>query len=241
MKLTACIIICISALFKTFGQEVVYYYADDSVKIRADLYLQNNQWPFIILFHEEGSNRSDYYDIAPRLLNLNYNCLAVDLRTGGKTGYTENETASLALLKNKNVTPLDAALDITASIRFVQSFSKLPVVLLGSTSSASLCLLASIGNPLVKAVIALSPGEYFQPLMRISNEVGKINSPVFAYSCQQEYPYILTMLSALPSDQLTLFKPEDDNGKSGIRAIQSSNRNSNEFWFALAMFFKKLE
>jgi pimeloyl-ACP methyl ester carboxylesterase len=241
MKLTAGIIICISVLFQTFGQEAVYYYTDDSVKVRADLYLQNNQWPFIILCHEEGSNRSDYYDIAPRLLNLNYNCLAVDLRTGGKTGYTENETASLALLKSINVKQLDAGMDITASIRFVQNFNKLPVVLLGSTSSASLCLLASIHNPLVKAVIALSPGEYFQPLMRISSEVGKINRPVFAGSSQKEYPYILNMLSAIPSDQLTIFKPENDSGENGIRAFLSSSKSSNEYWFALAMFFKKLE
>jgi dienelactone hydrolase len=241
MKLTACIIICISALFQTFGQEAVYYYAEDSMKVRADLYLQNDQWPFIILCHDEGSNRSDFNDIAPRLLNLNYNCLAVDLRTGGKTGYTENETASLVLLKTKNVKPLDAAMDITASISFVQNFNKLPVVLLGSTSSASLCLLESIHNPLVKAVIALSPGEYFQPLVQISNEVGKISLPVFAGSGQQEYPYILNMLSAIPTDQLTIFKPENDNGKNGIRAFHNANKISSEFWFALTMFFKKLE
>ena len=62
------------------GQEAVYFFADDRLKIRGDLYLRDYNLPFIILCHQAGSNRSEFYDIAPGLLNLNYNCLAVDLR-----------------------------------------------------------------------------------------------------------------------------------------------------------------
>ncbi len=240
MKKPALLILLLLAVFSITGQEAVYFIAEDSVRIRGDLYLQDTQRPFIILCHQDGSNRSEYYEIAPRLLNLNYNCLAVDLRAGGKAGYVQNETANHALLGKRPAQPLDAVVDIRAAIRYIQSISKYPVILLGSSYSASLCLLTAAGNPSVKAVIALSPGEYFQPLMQVGEEVKKISQQVLVCSTQSEYPYIQKMLSGIPDGKLTLFKPEKSKGMRGSGAFASSNAGSGEYWFALMMFFKKL-
>jgi dienelactone hydrolase len=240
MRIPALLIFLLQAVSALYGQEPVYFMSDDSVKIRGDLYLQNMQQPFIILCHQDGSNRSEYYEIAPRLLNLNYNCLAVDLRYGGKSGFIQNETANQALLVKRQVRPLDAATDIRAAIRFVQSISKQPVILLGSSCSASLCLLTAAGNPSVKAVIALSPGEYFQPAMTVREEVKKIDQQVFVSATQGEYPYLQNMLAGIPADRLTLFKPEKSKGIRGTGAFCSSNAGNSEYWFALMMFFKKI-
>jgi pimeloyl-ACP methyl ester carboxylesterase len=241
MKIAALLIFFCLTLSAVTGQEAVYFFADDGLKVRGDLYLRNNQKPFIILCHQDGSNRSEYYEIAPRLLNLNYNCLAIDLRAGGKSGFIQNETANQALIEKRTVRPLDAAADIKAAIRYVQRISKQPVILLGSSYSASLCLLAAAGNPLVKAVIALSPGEYFQPLMNVGEKVRKINQEVFVSATQSEYPYVQKMLSGMPPDRLTLFKPQKGKGIRGTGAFYSSNESNGEYWFALMMFFKKLE
>jgi pimeloyl-ACP methyl ester carboxylesterase len=240
MKIPILLFFLCAALNAVTGQEAVYFYADDGLKVRADLYMHNHQQPFIILCHQDGSNRSEYYEMAPRLLNLNYNCLAVDLRAGGKSGFVQNETASQALTDKRTVRPLDAAADINAAIRYVQGISKRPVILLGSSYSASLCLLAAAGNPLVKAVIAISPGEYFQPLMTMGEEVRKVNQQVFVCATQTEYPYLQKMLAGMPAEQLMLFKPEKSKGIRGTGAFCHSYENNGEYWFALMMFFKKL-
>jgi pimeloyl-ACP methyl ester carboxylesterase len=240
MRLSVFLILLCSALLAVTGQEAVYFYAEDGLKIRADLYLKDNQQPFIILCHQDGSNRSEYYDIAPRLLNLNYNCLAIDLRAGGNSGFVKNETANRALLDKRPATPLDAAADISAAIRYVQGINKLPVILLGSSYSASLCLLAASGNPLVKAVIALNPGEFFQPRRTIEKEVQHVSQQVFVSATKTEYPYLQKMLGAIPADRLVLFRPEKSNGIRGTRAFDIANESSGEYWFALMMFFKKL-
>ena len=240
MKIPA-LLVTLNVLLATLsGQETVYFFAEDGLKIRADLYLQDNKRPFIILCHQDGSNRSEYYEIAPRLLNLNYNCLAIDLRSGGRLGYVQNETAGLALREKRQVRPLDAAADISAAIRYVQGISKQPVILMGSSFSASLCLLAAAGNPLVKAVIALSPGEYFQPVVKVGEQVNRITQQVFVSATQSEYPYLKKMLAGMPAEHLTLFKPEKGKGIRGSGALCKANSDNDEYWFALMMFFKKI-
>ena len=208
--------------------------------MRGDLYLYNNQLPFIILCHQDGSNRSEFYEIAPRLLNLNYNCLAIDLRAGGNVDFTENETAERALSENRTISLIDAREDIVAAIQYVQRFNQQPVILFGSSYSASLCLLTSMNNPLVKAVVAFSPGEYFQPRINVGEEIRKIDKRIFVSATQAEYSYLERMMAGIPQDRFTLFKPENSNGYHGARALCSTNSTRNEYWFALTMFFKGL-
>lgn len=222
------------------GQEPVYFFAEDGLKVRADLYLRDLRQPFIILCHQDGSNRSEYYDIAPRLLNLNYNCLAIDLRAGGKSGFIQNETATQAILENRPSKPIDASADIKAAIRYAERISNLPVILLGSSYSASLCLLAAADIPTIKAVIALSPGEYFQPQMNVGDHLRGIEQQVFVSATQTDYTYLQKMLSGIPADCLTLFKPEKNKGTRGTGALSGNSPASSEYWFALMMFFKKI-
>lgn len=219
MKIIALFFLFCSAFNAATGQEAVFFFADDSVKVRASLYIKNNDLPFIILCPQNGSDRSEYNEIAPRLLNLDYNCLAIDLRAG---------------------TSLTQLNDIKGAIRFVRGISNQPVVLIGAAQSASLCILAAGQNPSIKAVIALNPGEFFQPQKKISEEVKKLHQPVFVCSTQAEYPYIQKMLAALPSEQLTLFKPAKAKGIRGPQAFSRSNPDNGEYWFALTMFFKKI-
>ena len=75
------------------AQEKVSFFSEDSLNITADLYLNDYLNPFILLFHQAESSRGEFKNIAPKLMKLGYNCLAVDLRSGEKSNYIKNETA----------------------------------------------------------------------------------------------------------------------------------------------------
>jgi dienelactone hydrolase len=240
MRILALLSLFFTATSAVLSQEAVHFFSADSIRIRGDLYLKNEKFPFIILCHQDGSNRSEFYEIAPRLLNMNYNCLAIDMRSGGNNGYVQNETAGSQPRFNPHSGTLDALADIKAAIRYAGNFNNKPVVLLGSCNSASLCLLEATSDPQIKAVVALSPGEYFEPVKNMGREVARITIPVFISATLKEYPYLLKMFSAAPSDKITLFKPEKSQGARGTEALSASNQSNSEYWFALLMFFKKL-
>jgi pimeloyl-ACP methyl ester carboxylesterase len=219
MKILTLLFLLCPAFYAAAGQESVFFFAADSSRVNGDLYINNNRLPFIILCHQEGLDRSAYHEVAPRLMHLNYNCLAIDLRS---------------------VTSLDATADIKAAMQYVRNFSTQPVILFGSSWSASLCLIVAAEDPSVKAIVALSPGEFFQPRIAISREVKKLHQQVFVTATQVDYPYLKTMLSGMPADLVTWFKPEKGKGSRGLQALYPSDPASSEYWFALMMFFKGL-
>jgi pimeloyl-ACP methyl ester carboxylesterase len=206
------------------GQEVVYFFSSDSSKIRGNLYLRDYNLPFMILCHGEATDRNEFSDIAPRLLNLNYNCLAIDMGTSG----------------DHNFSPANAQISIRAAIAYVKRFSSQPVVLLGSSWSASLCLLEASSNPQIRAIVALSPGEYFQPRILMSDVVKKIRQPVFICGTRAEFSYLQKMVEERTADGVTLFQPEKGKGVHGAAALSANDITRDEYWFALMMFFKKL-
>ncbi len=222
------------------SQEAVTFPAGDGLKVRGDLYLRDNSLPFIILCHQAASNRSEFYEIAPRLLNLEYNCLAIDLRAGGKVGFTENETALQAAAKKVPADMLDARSDVSAAIDFVQHLNRKPVILLGSSCSASLCLLMARNDQRIQAVVALSPGEYFQPRINMEEEIRGFGKPLFISGTQSEYSYLQRMTSHLQPGSFTLFKPEKSQGEPGTRALSQEGEARDEYWFALLLFFKEV-
>jgi dienelactone hydrolase len=240
MRLLALLPLFFAANSAVLSQEAVHFFSADSVKIRGDLYLKDSNLPFIILCPPDGSNHSDFSDIAPRLMNLNYNCLAIDIRSGGNPGYGQHETAVTQSHFNYKSGALDALDDIRAAIRYTRNFNSKPVVLLGSCNSASLCLLESVDDPLVKAVVALSPGEYFEPFKTVSQETAQLTAPVFVSATGKDFPYLQKMFSAAPAGKVTLFKPEKSQGTQGTGALSPANPGSSEYWFALLMFFKNL-
>jgi hypothetical protein len=113
------------------AQQKVSFYSDDSLKITADLYLKDYSFPFILLFHQGNSSRGEYSEIAMRLMKMDYNCLAVDLRTGDKMNYVHNETAARAKTGNYPHSYLDATLDILATLKYIKKFNnKKPILLM---------------------------------------------------------------------------------------------------------------
>ena len=222
------------------GQQKVTFYASDSLKITADLYLKDYQLPFILLFHQEEGSRGEYSEIAHRLEKLDYNCLAVDLRVGGKMNYVQNETAQRLADAGLHAEFLDARKDIEASIDYIRKFNQYPVVLFGSSFSASLCLMEARKNPNVKAVVAFSPGEYFRPVKIVKDEIQGLQKPVFVATTELEYEYVVQMLSGIEDKYKTVYHPSNGRGIHGAKALWESSPSANECWLDLMLFFKKI-
>lgn len=225
----------------TFAQEKISFYAEDSLKLTADLYLSDYQKPFIVLLHQLESSRGEYNSIAPKLVKLGYNCLAVDLRSGNKMNYVQNETAQRAKKEKRSTKYIDAKKDIIAAIEFIQRYNKEPVILFGSSYSASLSLVMANQLKNIEAVIAFSPGEYFRPEFVVKNEIKGLSIPVFACSTDMEYNYSKELLADVESPLKILFKPTNGRGVHGAKALWDDSDVNKECWFQLAFFFGKLK
>jgi hypothetical protein len=222
------------------GQEKVNFLSEDSLKITADLYLKDYNLPFILLFHQDGASRGEYNEIAARLMKLDYNCLAVDLRAGEKMNYVTNETAERARIEKIPHSLLDAKKDIEASIKFIRKFNLKPVVLFGSSYSASLCLVVATGNRDVSAVIAFSPGEFFRPELVVKNAIAGVRQPLFVSATRLEYEFVQQMLSGIADENKYIYTPSKGKGEHGARMLWQTCDSSNECWLELMLFFKKI-
>lgn len=231
-------------VFFSFGllhaSEKVTFYTSDSLLVTADLYFTSKQKPFILLFHQAGYSRGEYLETARRLQNLDYNCLAVDLRSGGEVNYVPNETAREARKHSIPNTFIDAQKDIQAAIKFARRYNDIPVILFGSSYSASLCLMEAVNNNRVKAVVAFSPGEYFRPTLSVAQQLSGLDKPVFISVTEMERRYIDELTEGISSQVLTIYSPQKDRGVHGAKALWPSNTNSSSYWFELMVFFKSL-
>jgi len=220
-------------------KEKVSFPSKDGIKITADKYLVNEEYPYILLFHQAGSSRGEFRDVAEKFLKLRYNCLAVDLRSGDNANFVNNETASRARGAGKSVNFLDAMEDMSAAIDYAYNLNSTEVILLGSSYSASLALLEGLNHPKVGAVIAFSPGEYFGKDLRLEDSLKTCSKPLFVAVTKREQPYVKQMLTVFSEDDYTLFQP-DTLGVHGARALWDDNPTKDEYWLALLMFINNL-
>lgn len=223
------------------AQEKISFPSSDGLKITADLYLRDTKLPFIILLHQGGSSRGEYLEIAPKLLNLNYNCLAVDLRTGSKMNYVQNETAIRAERGNFEQGFLEAQQDIQAAIKYVLKYNSHPIVLVGSSFSASLSMIAANQNPKIKAVVAFSPGEFFRPHIVVKDQIQGLDIPLFISATELERPYVKEMLSEITQSHITYCFASDGKGTHGAKALWEESIGHESYWSQLLLFFKKIK
>jgi pimeloyl-ACP methyl ester carboxylesterase len=240
MKAFVCVIavFCLSIL--SFSQKRVSFQAADGLEITADLYELDETNPYVLLFHQDGSSRGEFQEIAGRLTKFGYNCLAVDLRSGEEENYMQNETARRAKELAVSNDLIDCKKDIEAAISYACEKNGKNVVLFGSSFSASLSLVVGKDHPNVAAVIAFSPGEFFPSEFKVSELLVDYPKPVFAAGMKREEPYLVELLDLVPEDKKTIFVPETSEGGYGAKALWESNNSSFEYWLGLLVFFKNI-
>ena len=98
----------------------------------------------------------------------------------------------------------------------------------------------ALGNEDVRAVVALSPGEYFMPELKIQEVIAPLKKPVFISSSKAELPYVSRLASEIEQDYVSLFEPKQGEGDRGTRSLSANYDFNDEYWIALMLFFKDL-
>lgn len=140
----------------------INFYTADSIKIVGDLYELDKKGSTILLFHQGGSNaRGEYDSIIPKLIDKDFNVLAIDQRMGGQVYGNYNRT--LANIPTNNFEDgysyCDAYNNIESALDFIiESGFTGNKILWGSSYSGSLVIqLASKRQDDINGVLAFSP------------------------------------------------------------------------------------
>ncbi|MBO9711325.1 alpha/beta hydrolase [Sphingomonas sp.] len=221
------------------GAELVTLRAVDGVKVfGAFVPARDKPRALVLLFHQTGSSKTEYADIQLRLANAGYSSLAIDQRSGGGM-YGPNET--VAELGHEG-SYLEAKRDLEAALAWAQG-KRLPVVLWGSSYSASLVFLVAAEHAgKVAALLAFSPDEYFDGRPPVKPAAAKLAIPVFVTSAEdpKEIAAARALLDAVPAKAKVQFVPAKGgvHGSSTLRSDRNP-QGAGLVWEAVLEFLKK--
>ncbi|MEN8248001.1 MAG: alpha/beta fold hydrolase [Bacteroidota bacterium] len=234
-------------VFESQEKKTISFESADGITITADLYMTHDKTaPLIVLFHQARWSRGEYEEIAPRLNLLGYNCMAVDLRSGGEVNGVVNQTTISAEKAMKETRYIDSYPDIDAAVKYAkQYFAEGKLIIWGSSYSSALALrYAGEHTDLIDAVLSFSPGEYFKSQGKtatyITEGAAKITAPVFITSAKGEKAGWWKIYEAIPSESKYYFLPETA-GNHGSRALWSKFGDSLRYWDAVEKFLETIE
>ncbi|MCF6167952.1 alpha/beta hydrolase [Lutibacter sp.] len=214
------------------------FYTKDSLPITADIYEVNNKKPTILLCHQAGFSRGEYKETALKLMKLGFSSIAIDQRSGKEANGVVNETALEAKKRNLSTNYLDAKQDIEAAIDYMYEMNgHQPIILVGSSYSATLALLIGNTSKKVKAIVAFSPGEYYKSI-DVKNTIKDIDKPIFVTSSKKEIPKLEELVSLIKPIYVTHYKPTV-NGIHGSKALWSSTVGNENYWQSFSNFLKE--
>ena len=237
----AVLLVILFTSFRIIRKKTVRFKAEDGLLITANHFFSKKSSPYILLLHQEQSSRGEFDSIAGRFVKMNYNCLAIDLRSGFKHGFVDNETAKNFIKNGKPANILESLRDIKAAIDYIWNLSGEDVILFGSGSAASLALIEGKENKHVKAIIAFSPGEYFRPGIDMKTFLSGYPKSVYIGTSDQEFNYIQDMFSGMDGKNKIVFRPNFGHVSRGTSALLRSNPTHDEYWLSLLIYFKSLK
>ncbi|WP_448661741.1 alpha/beta hydrolase [Sphingomonas sp. CJ20] len=213
--------------------------AADGVKIAGVVTRPEKPRAMILLFHQADSGKDEYALIAPRLAQVGYATLRIDQRAGGAM-FGGNETVKAL---GKAASYLDAQKDVEAALDWA-GLQKLPVLLWGSSYSASLALIvAAERRDAVKGVLAFSPGEYFDDKGLVARSAAKVTAPLFVTSAQdgREIDAARAVVAASPAQDKTQFVPKTGGIHGSSTLLREKNPDGAEpAWKAVLAFLSRV-
>ncbi len=242
LKSTLILILSIFIFESTLAQaKTITFPTEDGVTVTADLYLTDSkEAPFIILYHQAGYSRGEYINIAPKLNEMGFNCMAIDQRSGKEVNGIENETFKKASSLNKKTKYPDAIPDVETALKYVKNEMRASkIIIWGSSYSAALVLyLGSQFPDDIDGILSFSPGEYFTINgNEIKSFTSKIICPVFITSAKDEHDYWKEMYETISSEK-SYFLPKTQ-GKHGSKALWEDSDENQNYWKAVVNFLKK--
>lgn len=222
--------------------KVVEFPSLDSLTITAHLYQIDETSPFILLCHQARFNKFEYSGIAEKLNKMGFNCMAIDQRSGGPIGKTQNKTYLRAVKAGKDIGYVDAEPDIRAAIQFVSKNYSEKMILWGSSYSSTLALYIGVEMDEVSAVISFSPGNYLADQKgSLTDKLEAFEKPMFLTSSKAEAKYVEALLEKhkLGTNQVH-FIPEEP-GHHGSRALWINQQGGEEYWNAITNFLNEIK
>lgn len=227
--------------------ETIKFKSTDGLEVTGDLYMSHDKSShFIILFHQAGWSRGEYIEIAPKLNKMGFNCLAVDLRSGGTVNGIKNLTNQKANDSDKRTMFTDAIPDMLGAINYVkENYGQGKLIIWGSSYSSALALkLAGDHRDKIDAVLAFAPGEYFsnqgESKTYITTSANNINQPVFITSSKNEKDKWWGIYEAIPAGNKSFYLPET-KGNHGSRALWEEFPDNSGYWEAVTKFLDSLK
>ena len=210
-------------------------FSKDSLPIMIDIYEVDNKKPTVLLCHQAGFSRGEYKDTAIKLMELDFSCVAIDQRSGNEANGVVNKTVIAAKERGLPTTYLDAKQDIEAAIDYMYKINnQQPIILVGSSYSATLALLIGKNSEKVKKIAAFSPGEYYKTI-DVKNTIKGLSKPTFVTSSKKETAALVELVSLINPSYITHFKPTVE-GIHGSRALWSSTNGNDAYWVAFSNF-----
>ena len=227
-----------------FSGKTISFNSDDGVKVTADLYMKNNRnAPFIILYHQARYSRGEYREIVPKLIEMGFNCLAVDQRSGKKVNGVVNQTHLEAKKMNKATEYINAIPDMEAAFTYVKNQIKpSKIIIWGSSySSALVFYLGSVHKEDIDGILSFSPGEYFKiDGKEIRSFAAEVKCPVFITSSAKEHKQWKGIYDSVTTKKYS-FLPMMEEGKHGSKALWADNSNHKEYWNEVTNFLLKVQ
>lgn len=226
--------------------QTITFPSADGLEITADVYAphEDKATPFIVLCHQAGWSRGEYREIAPKLNEMGFNCMAIDQRSGGAVNGVANMTLAKAKEEDKSTNFLDAQQDIVAALKYAhEELAEDKVILWGSSYSAALSLvIAGENNDLVDGVMSFAPGEYFgrfgKPNDWVQTGAAGIADPAFITSAKNEFPRWESIFDAIEGDTKQKFVPESQ-GNHGSRALWERFDDNGAYWESVTKFLNQ--
>ena len=212
--------------------------AKDGVLVHGDYYAAPRPKALILLFHQAGSGKGEYAAIAPRLVQAGYSALAIDQRSGGNL-FGGNATAAGI---GHPTSYLEAQRDLEAAVAWGRG-KHLPLALWGSSYSASLVFVVAAEQPAdIKAVLAFSPGEYFDDDHMIRRAAAKLDMAVYITSADtpEEIRGAGDILGVVPAPVKQQYVPKSGgvHGSSTLIAARDP-KGAADNWNAVLAFLAR--
>jgi dienelactone hydrolase len=220
---------------------VVSLRAADGVDVSADLYANDagSRAPLVLLFHQAASNAGEYSDIAPRLVALGWNALAVDSRSGGRMWSRTNRTV---MRLGRSTDFLAAYADLEAAVAWAKERGyAAPLAVWGSSYTSALVFRLAAEHPEVGAVLSFSPGEYLGPDEPVRGWAARVKVPVFVTTATgHEVAAAKRILDASPAAVKVQHVPDVGvHGSSTLREDRNPGGTDGN-WAAVTGFLKEV-
>lgn len=219
--------------------EPVLIKASDGVIVHGLDYRASRPRGLVLLFHQAGSSKAEYNEIASRLIDRGFNALAIDQRSGGNL-FGINETVQ-ALGRSTDYAA--ARPDLDAAFAWAKG-EDLPIILWGSSYSAGMVFELAADHPgEIAGVMAFSPGEYREGSNGVVTAAAKIDVPIYATAekTPEEARAAKAILAASPSKDKIYATPRKTGVHGSSTLIPARNpEGAEENWKSVYEFLDRI-